>query len=272
MPLNQARCFVLRTHAVGETDKVVALFSAEEGKVRAWANRARRPKSRFGGALEVGNEVEAQWFERENRELVTLDRCELVSSALPLVRDPRRGAALGYFSELVALFAGEREPHPKTYRLLDTCRAALLDDRSPLLLAGYFESWLLRLAGLYPRAGVCGCGVEFDAGDALFFPGGPEFRCASCAAGRGEPAGRLTPAGVSLLRRFRAVPPAEAASLAAPAAAAAEEVFRFHGTVVRAAAEHSLPARRLLERALAPAFDGAFAPPARAEGAAGARP
>ena len=59
MPLKHSRVFVLRTYAVAEADKVCVLFSGDEGKVRAWARGARRPKSRYGGALEIGNEVDA---------------------------------------------------------------------------------------------------------------------------------------------------------------------------------------------------------------------
>lgn len=258
MPLNRARCFVLRTHAVGETDKLAVLFAAEEGKVRGWANGARRPRSRFGGALEVGNCVEAHWFEREGRELVTLDRCDLVSSALPLVRDPVRAAALGYLSELVEVFSVEREPQRKLFRLVESCRAALFAERPPLPLAAYFESWLLRLSGLYPRPGVCECGAGFETGAASFFESGPTFRCADCAAGRDEPTARLSAGAVELLRRFRTAPPAEIR--AEPLAA--EEVFRFHGFLVRAAAERSLPTRRALLGLLAPPSAGAEDPDA----------
>lgn len=255
MPLNRAECFVLRTRAVGETDKLAVLFASEEGKVRGWANGARRPRSRFGGALEAGNCVEAQWFEREGRELVTLDRCDLVSSALPLVRDPLRAAALGYLSELVEVFATEREPQPKLYRLVAACRAALFADRPPLPLAAYFESWLLRLAGLYPRPGVCACGAGFEAGGAVFFEDGPSFRCSSCAAGRGEPTARLSAGAVALLREFRTAPPGEvgpeSSAESSGESSAAGEVFRFHGFLVRSAAERSLPARRALAEILA---------------------
>ena len=243
MPLKQSRAFVLRTYAVAEADKVCVLFSADEGKVRAWARGARRPKSRYGGALDIGNEVDAGWYEREGRELVNLDRCELVASALPLVRDPVRAAALGYLSRLVDTFAPDREADPKLYRLISACRDALLDERPAELVVAYFEAWLLRLSGLYPRPGLCACGSGFEAGGAVFFAAGPVYACTNCAPEHGEPTDRLSSGALRLLEAFWAEPP----SASLPDLSATGELFRFHGRLTAAFAERALPARQGLE-------------------------
>ncbi len=248
MPIKQSRCFVLRTYPVREADKVAVLFSGDEGKVRGWARGARRPKSRFGSSLDTGNEVEVGWFEREGRELVNVDRCDLVVSALPLVRDPVRAAALRYLAELVDIFAPGREANPKLYRLLAACRDALRGGRPVALVAAYFEAWLLRLSGLYPRPGRCGCGGDFVPDGALFFAAGPAWRCPGCAAGRGDPTAQLSGGALALLAEFWSVPPS--ASFAGAGAAA--ELFRFHGSIAPAAAERALPARAQLEGALSP--------------------
>ena len=248
MPIKQSRCFVLRTHPVAEADRVCVLFSGDEGKIRAWARGARRPKSRYGGALDIGNEVEAGWYEREGRELVHLDRCELVTSALPLARDPVRAAALGYLSRLVDTFAPDREADPRLYRLISACRDALLDERPAELVVAYFEAWLLRLSGLYPRPGRCSCGAGFEEEGAVFFAAGPVYACHRCAPGHGEPTDRLSARALGLLERFWAEPP----SASAPEASTARELFRFHGRLTAGYAERALPARHALEGLLRP--------------------
>ena len=251
VPLKQSRCFVLRTYPVRETDKIAVLFSGEEGKVRGWARGARRPRSRFGSSLDTGNEVEVGWFEREGRELVHVDRCDLVASALPLVRDPVRAAALRYLSELVDIFAPGREANPKLYRLIAACRDALLRERPAALVVAYFEAWLLRLSGLYPRPGRCGCGAGFERDGALFFAAGPAFRCSRCAAGRGEPTARLSGDALGLLEEFwTAAPGAAFRELSAAA-----ELFRFHGRLAAASAEKTLRTRAALEGMLGAAVE-----------------
>ncbi len=256
MPVRQARCFVLRTYRVAEADLVVVLFSADEGKLRGWARGARKPKSRFGSCLGAGNEVDVGWFEREGRELVQVDRCDLVASALPLVRDPVLGGALRYLSELVDLFALEREPNPRLYRLLAACRDALVLKRPVHLVTAYFEAWALRLAGLYPRPGRCECGKGFETGGGSFFASGPVFACPDCAPGRGEPTGRLSgPAFAALADFWRQGP----AAIEAPGAVGAE-LFHFHGRLTVAAAERGLPARTTLETLLRSGAGDAPAP------------
>jgi len=256
MPLKQSRAFVLRTYAVAEADRVCVLFSGDEGKVRAWARGARKPRSRYGGALDIGNEVEAGWYEREGRELVHLDRCELVTSALPLARDPVRAAALGYLSRLVDTFAPDREADPRLFRLICACRDALLDDLSAELVVAYFEAWLLRLSGLYPRPGRCACGAGFEQDGAVFFAAGPVYACTRCAPGHGEPTDRLSAGALGLLDTFWAEPP----SAAAPNAATVRELFRFHGRLTAGHADRALPARHALEGLLQPVVHPVGAP------------
>lgn len=256
MPLKHSRCFVLRTYPVRESDKVVVLFSGEEGKVRGWARGARRPKSRFGSSLDTGNEVEVGWFEREGRELVQVDRCELVASALPLVRDPVRAAALRYLSELVDIFALERVANPKLYRLIAACRDAFLGEPPAALVVAYFEAWLLRLSGVYPRPGRCECGAGLARDGAGYFAAGPAFFCTGCSAGRGEPSARLSGGALGLLENFWVAPPA---ALRADRALAAE-LFGFHGRLAAASAERALPARAALEAMLRSPLRGATIP------------
>lgn len=48
MPLYRDVGVVLRTHKLGETDRIVTFITQESGKVRAVAKGVRKPGSRFG--------------------------------------------------------------------------------------------------------------------------------------------------------------------------------------------------------------------------------
>ncbi len=233
---------MLKTWPVAEADRVVALFSGEEGKVRGWARGVRRPRSRLGSALETGNEVVAGWFEREGRELVQLDHAELAASALPLVRDPVRGATLRFFVDLVDLFAVEREANPRLYRLMTACRDALLGEVPPAVAAAYFEAWVLRLSGLYPRPAQCACGAGFTGAAAHFLAAGPVWCCSACIPGGSRTTAEVPGPALSLLDEIWRLPPDRVARRAAEAL----DLFRFHGVLTGAAAERRLPSRDAL--------------------------
>ena len=113
-------------------------------------------------------------------------------------------------------------------------------------MVAYFEAWLLRLSGLYPRPGRCACGAGFEADGAVFFAAGPTFACPRCAPRHREATDRLSPGALRLLDAFWTEPP----SAALPGTAAVGELFRFHGRLTAACAERALPARRALEGVL----------------------
>ena len=52
MPLYTADALVLRTYKLGEADRIVVFLTRDRGKKRGVAQSARRPRSRFVGALE----------------------------------------------------------------------------------------------------------------------------------------------------------------------------------------------------------------------------
>ena len=85
MPLYTADALVLRTYKLGEADRIVVFLTRDRGKKRGVAKGARRPRSRFAGALEPLTEVRMAYFEKERRELVGLNYAETVRSPMGLV-------------------------------------------------------------------------------------------------------------------------------------------------------------------------------------------
>src|SRR5512143_1367326 len=100
MPARVSDTFVLRTYPFREADLIVSFLTRDQGKLRGVARRARRPKSPFGSGLERLSQVRMSYFQRENRELVNLDSCDLLVSQFRLMSDYRAGVALDYFAEV----------------------------------------------------------------------------------------------------------------------------------------------------------------------------
>ena len=110
---NQHACksdaLILRTYKLGEADRIVVFLTRDRGKKRGVAKGARRPKSRYMGALEPLTRGEVAYFEREQRELVQLNYVEPQRSPL----SARSGEALGhvgYFAELSTSGPRRRTP------------------------------------------------------------------------------------------------------------------------------------------------------------------
>ncbi|MBM3780522.1 MAG: DNA repair protein RecO [Acidobacteria bacterium] len=149
MPLYSADALVLRTYPFGEADAVVVFLTPDRGKKRGVAERARRPKSSFSGALAPLTLVRVAYFEREGRDLVGLNYAERVRSPLG-VASPEALGYSHYFAELLDEWAPDADVDERVYRLGVAMLDALMTGVPVEPLARYFECWLLRLQGVYP--------------------------------------------------------------------------------------------------------------------------
>jgi DNA repair protein RecO (recombination protein O) len=149
MPLYTADALVLRTYKLAEADRIVVFLTRDRGKKRGVAPHARRPRSRFTGALEPLTEVRVAYFEKERRELVSLNYAETVRSPLAAA-SPDCLAYSHYFAELIDAWAADADADERLFRLGCSVLDALAQGAPTDALARYFECWLLRLQGVYP--------------------------------------------------------------------------------------------------------------------------
>ena len=177
-----SEAFILATHPLREKDRIVS-FLTREGKKRGVARGARGPRSAFSGALEPMTEARVLYFEREGRELVSIDSADIIRSSFPLATPLDRGLLLSALAESLQTFVADSEPAEPFHRLARHAMDALFAGGAPELVAAYFDVWILRLSGLFPNPAECAaCGGPLDSTSPLFFderrPGfvGPECR------------------------------------------------------------------------------------------------
>jgi len=216
VPLYSADALVLRTYKLGEADRIVVFLTRDRGKKRGVAQSARRTKSRFTGALEPLTEVRVAYFEKEQRELVNLNYAEPVRSPL----STPNAAALGYsayFAELLDASAEEADPDERLYRLGAATLEAVIGGGAIEPVARYFETWVLRLQGVYPADLACEpCGTEFGEADGAFLAAdGHGFVCRTCHGAQGTRDRFLSARALAFVRGARRVKPTDAAGLGA---------------------------------------------------------
>jgi len=148
MPLYTSDALILRTYTLGESDRIVVFLTRDRGKKRGVAKNARQSRRRFGGALEPMTCGRVAYFERERRDLVSLNYVEPIRSPLAAVQDDALGY-VGYFAELIDEWSPEANPNETLFRLGASMVEALAAGIPIEPLARYFEFWLLRLEGVY---------------------------------------------------------------------------------------------------------------------------
>src|ERR1700721_1884267 len=100
MPARVSEAFILQTWPFKEGDLIVSFLTRDFGKLRGVARRARRPKSGFGSGLERLSNIRMSYFQRENRELVNIDSCDLLHSQFGMLNDFASACALDFVAEV----------------------------------------------------------------------------------------------------------------------------------------------------------------------------
>ena len=247
MPLYSSDALILRTYKLGEADRIVVFLTRDRGKKRGVAKGARRLRSKFVGGLEPLTQVRVAYFEKERRELVSVNYSEPSCSPLSAV-DPDALGYSEYFAELLDEWAQEADPDERLYRLGAAMVEALAAGVSAEPLARYFEYWLLRLQGVYPPHLNCQqCGALLGGtGDesAVLTPGGRGFTCGRCAPR--ESGLHLSGDALSFLSRARSINPLRIGDLEAMPVVL-REIESVHRALIAAHLEKELKSIRVLK-------------------------
>ena len=154
---------VLRTHKLGEADRIVTVLTRRTGKVRAVAKGVRRTKSKFGARLEPFSHVDLQLY--TGRSLDIVSQAESIRSYGPaIVTDyPAYTAGTAVLETADRLMAEEeKEPNLRLFLLVVGALRALSERTHPAGLV--LDAFLLRamsVAGWEPALGDCArCGTE----------------------------------------------------------------------------------------------------------------
>ena len=154
MPTYKDEAVVLRTHKLGEADRIVTLLSRYNGLVRAVAKGVRRTGSKFGSRLEPFMVVEVQFY--EGRTLDVVNQAETIGAyGREIIEDYRTYTAATAMVETAEKLTGE-DSTPQQYLLLVGALRSLANKEHDASLI--LDSYLLRalsIAGWAPNFNDC---------------------------------------------------------------------------------------------------------------------
>lgn len=172
---------VLRHSDWGEADRLLWLYTREQGKVRAIAKGVRKVRSRKAGHLEPFTRVGL--LLARGREMLLVTQAETVDAYLPLREDLLRVGYASYVVELLDRFTYEEGENRALYRLLTETLSRLSNETDPLVAVRYYEIRLLDLVGFRPQLFECAvCGNAIQAEDQYFSAVDGGVLCPSCGA------------------------------------------------------------------------------------------
>lgn len=188
MALIETEGLILKSYSLAEADKIIVLLTREEGLVRGVAKGAKRLKSRFGGSLEPFSIVNVTYFQKEDRELVSINQIELIKSFFESASDPHFLQKFAYLTELLVNFAPPHDPNEKLYRMAKVClETAAENPKSLESIALYFELWVLRLGGFLPNWNRCdACKTDLNPDESAGLQINFQLLCQRCRKSKSD--------------------------------------------------------------------------------------
>lgn len=185
----KTKAVVLRGRRLGETSKLATLYTEDCGKLKAVARGARKPKSKFGAALEVLSEVQIVCYLRDNRDLQTLSECDVVRTFPHLTADLQRLAYASAGCELIERLTIDNEANVRLYQCLIGLLAGL--DEVDLVqcesLFWYFQLRLATALGYHPQLAPCvSCSLPLEGERLGFSPALGGSLCTACSRREGQ--------------------------------------------------------------------------------------
>jgi DNA repair protein RecO (recombination protein O) len=203
--LYRTEAVILRRQDLGETDRLLTLYTPERGKLRAIAKGVRKPSSRKAGHLELFMHSALLVARGRNLDIVT--QAEAIHAYRALREDLDRITYAHYAVELLDRFASEGEENRPLFALLVDTLGRLSETHDLALSVRHYELRLLALEGYQPQLFRClHCGDIVQPVTNYFDPEAGGVLCPRCGEGLiahpGMPL-RARPVSVNALKVLR---------------------------------------------------------------------
>jgi DNA repair protein RecO (recombination protein O) len=204
MALAKTQAVVIGRRGLGESDRLVTLYTRDLGKVRGVARGARRPRSRFGSALELFTLGTLVCFDTGRSDLLRIDHFDILHPFGRIRDDLVRFGHASWMLECLSRLTADHDPYPALYGLLVQALRAMERSGAPGWVAVCFGARCVALLGHRPRLEACvACGRAYPFPRPRLDPDAGGLVCAGCQ-GTALAAMAISPAAIAALCRLHA--------------------------------------------------------------------
>jgi len=151
MPAVKTRALVLSERPFQDRDRMVTLFTEEEGKIQAIVKGARNPRSHLAAATRLFAWSEFVYW--PGKSFARIQEASLIDSFYSISEDLDRMMLASYPLELTSAFYDENQGDPQVLKILVFLLFYLAHEpeASPELLAAAFQLKIADAAGIRPE-------------------------------------------------------------------------------------------------------------------------
>jgi DNA repair protein RecO (recombination protein O) len=182
MTSKKMKAVVLKVSDLGESDKIVTLYSRQTGKVAGIAKGAKKSKKRFSNKLEAFSLLEILYNDRGRSGLVRIVEADLLNPFISLREKYDRYVGAALACELIYYWSKDYDADSDIFNLLIWALQSIDSGKSSRVVQIFFQIKLYTLLGykLY-LSGCIKCGIaEKEGKPYVFHPGRHGLLCRKC--------------------------------------------------------------------------------------------
>jgi len=207
--------FVIRGFSMGETSRIVTIYSRQKGKLKCVGKGAQKSATLKGIGLELFSHVECYIHRKENVELGTISSIDLLNDYSTLAADPLKFGYGSAFCEIIDKFTTNDEPITELFELSGEFFDEIEQCRTEMAAAIFWAAFLKALGHLGYRPQLYSCAIcgKSNKGRAAYYDvarGG--IICSKDALPEVQH-GKLTAAGLRSLQQCLELPLPQIANL-----------------------------------------------------------
>ncbi len=187
MAILKTQAVVLKGWKLGETSKILALFTQDHGIIKVVAKGARDKNSKFKGCTEPLSFINIVYYDKRTRDLQLLSHADLVNPHYHIIGDIERTTLGLSAAELVFRASIGEETAPRIFQLLTEVLQAL--EKGDAFLEGYFwffQNHFIDHLGFHPTWEQCfSCGKSLGQSGGRFYPQKGGLLCPHCGGEHG---------------------------------------------------------------------------------------
>lgn len=182
--LNETAAIILDYREYGESDKIITLYTFDNGKVAGIAKGASKSKNRFLNKFEIFSYVTVGYKEKQQSTLLFIQEAELHESFIHLRTDLHKYICANFIREFLIIATIERVADEDIFHLLRWSFSALNDDKDCFAISAIFLLRLFDYLGYCPEISCCHhCRRDFSTATRYSFnQSGGGLICNQCSA------------------------------------------------------------------------------------------
>jgi DNA repair protein RecO (recombination protein O) len=154
----KARAIILRSHKLGEADKIIRMFSKQGRVISAVAKGSRKTKSRFRGRLELFNMADMELTKGRNLDII--NQADIIHCFSNISRDFYKFAFAEIISNIILKTQDSGNDNPALFKLLylslnEIDSTPHEDEINLKKILCIFEAKFLQVTGFSPMLDTC---------------------------------------------------------------------------------------------------------------------